>query len=200
MTTKHVVTASLLSCLVTLLVLFTVLFVAGPAAADGVLSRAPGAPAASTTTAYWNIAGSTFLPMYEDTDAHFGSGGCTYSLSSYAVDAEWNAPVTLPSGSTITAVRFQYKDLSPAENSYLHLVALDDANGYHFLATLASSGDSGLGFQTATGLSHLVDYSSYRYILFYNAYLVGTDMQLCGVRIEYTMPNILAVALPNVAR
>lgn len=66
------------------------------------------------------------------------------------------------------------------------------------MAAALSSGNSGFGFQIAMGPNHLVDYSNYRYVLFFYAGETGENMQLCGARIMYTPPSIFGVALPTI--
>jgi hypothetical protein len=146
-----------------------------------------------------HIAGSTFTPLYGDTNPQYVFAGCTYADSASTAHAIYNFPLTLPNGSTITSLRFYYNDTSASDGT-LRLREMDDGNNFNEIAVVSSTGSSGLGYNTVTGLTHVVDYVNYSYVLQYYANVIGSTMQLCGVRIGYIPPGIFGVALPIVQK
>lgn len=150
-------------------------------------------------TVYIHISGSAFTPLYGATNPRYVSGGCTFSNAALVTEAHYNFPLTLPPGSTITSLRFYYNDTS-TNNSTLRIRQMNDGNDFIDLAVVSSTGDTGLSFSTESGLSLVLDYVNYSYVLQYSATAVGSTMQLCGARVGYTPPSIFGVALPVVKK
>ena len=163
-------------------------------------TRAPNVPEAPQAgTAYLHIAGSAFVPMYWDTKPVYDYGGCTYGDATASPSRIiYNLPIILPYGSTITQIRFYYKDSSDS-NSTLRLREMDDGQSLVDIASVNSTGSSDYGNATVE-LTHTVDYVNYSYVLQWYANVAGSTMELCGVRIRYTPPSIFGVALPAILR
>jgi hypothetical protein len=153
---------------------------------------------AAAGTQYLHISGSGFTPMYSDTDATYYSGGCTYSAGSSSTHAFFNYPIALPYNSVINSVRFYYYDAS-ATDMTLRIRQMNDGDDWSDVATITSTGDAGLSYRSVSGLTYLVDYTNYSYVVqVQDAY--GSTMRLCGVRIGYTPPGIFGVALPSLSK
>jgi hypothetical protein len=222
MKTRHVIGLSILSSLLTLLAVFIVLSDSGIAAARKpvptptplpqitpqdpnaltenserpAMNEAPEQPnAVAATTDYQHVAGSAFVPLYDDAGVTYGSKGCTY-LSS-ATHLFMNYSLDLPNHSTVTAVRLYFNDTAPTTGT-LHLAQYDDGAAYTYLATVTTSGSSGLGSATVSGLTITLDYLNYNYVMYWMPGISGSTMQLCGFRVNYTRPFVGANFLPAV--
>ncbi len=225
MKTRQVIGLSILSGLLTLLAAFVVLSDSGIAVAQKpvptptplqqvtpqdpnaltvnsegpALNQAPELPDAwAATTDYQHVAGSAFVPLYSDAGVTYGSKGCTYMSS--ASHLFMNYSLDLPNHSTVTAVRLYFNDTAPT-NGTLHLAQYDDGADYEYLATVTTSGSSGLGNATVSGLTITLDYANYNYVMYWMPGIGGSTMQLCGFRVTYTRPfvgvNFLPVMLKN---
>jgi hypothetical protein len=215
MTAKHAVLTSALSCLITLLAVFAVMSATGSVGAQAPNSPTdldvggasqPSVPELPEPAAgdelFFNVAGSTFTPLWSWTEPQYSSYGCTWSDNDgFLGYSEYNFPLTIPDGSTITSLRFYYYDSSA---SAVQLKLREGLAGSvpTNIATLSSQGDSGLGYEESDALSWPVDYSSHYYVLHYAPLLAGegSTLRLCGARVGYIPPSIFAVALPHIAR
>ena len=142
-------------------------------------------------TQYRHVAGSAFVPLYGDAGVYYGSKGCTYMtggthlFSNYSLD--------LPHNSTVTYLRVYFNDTSPTDG-VLHLAQYDDGASYTYLATVSTSGSSGLGSATISGLTIQIDNVNYNYVLYWMPGVGDSTMQLCGFRVNYTEPIDAALA------
>jgi hypothetical protein len=57
---------------------------------------------------------------------------------------------------------------------------------------VTTSGSSGLGYSTVSGLSIPLDYVNYNYVMYWMPGVSGSTMQLCGFRVGYLTPAVFA--------
>ena len=134
------------------------------------------------TTQYLHVAGSAFVPLYADSNVTYGTKGCTYMTS--ATHLFMNYSLDLPNNAIVTYVRLYFNDTAATDGT-LHLAEYDDGASYTYLATVTTSGSSGLGYATASGLSIPLDYLNYNYVMYWMPGVSGSTMQLCGFRVGY---------------
>jgi hypothetical protein len=151
-----------------------------------------GAP----STEYLHIAGSVFVPMWNNVTVTYAGSGCVYLTGS---NLFINYPVSLPYNSIIKQLRFYYKDNSATNDGTLRLSRYDDGLDYTDLAELKTSGSTGWG-TTTLNLDIPIDYDNYSYVIYWAPGLASSDLQFCGVRIGYTRPLFGAVALPLILK
>ena len=134
------------------------------------------------TTQYLHVAGSAFVPLYADSGVTYGSKGCTYMAN--ATHLFMNYSLDLPNNAIVTYVRLYFNDTAATDGT-LHLAQYDDGASYSYLATVTTSGSSGLGSATLTGLNIPLDYVNYNYVMYWMPGVSGNTMQLCGFRVGY---------------
>ena len=142
-------------------------------------------------TQYRHVAGSAFVPLYADSGVTYGSKGCTYMTAD--IHLFLNYSLDLPHGSTVTTLRVYFNDTSPADGT-LYLAQYDDGASYVYLASVATSGSSGFGSATTSGLTIQLDNVNYNYVLYWVPGISGVAVQLCGFRVDYTEPLDAALA------
>ncbi len=163
-----------------------------------VQSAVPELPdAATATNDYQHVAGSAFTPLWNPAQTYYASNGCVYMTGTYKY---LSYPLILPSGSTMTQLRFYYKDASASEDGIFNLVRYDDGLSNTYLYTLTTSGSGGLGSYTTLDVSLTPDYMNYSYVLLWRPVVAGSTMQLCGYRAVYTRPLLGAAALPLIQK
>lgn len=225
MKTRQVIGLSVLSSLMTLLAVFVVLNGSGTAVAQKpdptpipiqpvspqdpnaltvnsegpAMNQAPEQPnVVAATTDYRHVAGSAFVPLYGDAGVTYGSKGCTYMTS--AAHLYMNYSLDLPHNSTVTYIRLYFNDTAATDGT-LYLAQYDDGAAYTYLATVETSGSSGLGSATVSGLTITLDYLNYNYVMYWIPGVAGSTMQLCGFRVNYERPffgvNFLPAVLNN---
>jgi len=209
MTSKHVVTSSAVSCLMTLLAVFAFLFTTGsvgaeaPASSDGPDGAAVPAsdgrdlPEAALAEYYFHISGEAFTPLSLSDHLLALGDGCVWSTGEYAELGVFTSPLALPPGATIESIRIQFYDVAP-EDGELELIEFTSSYGGVTLKAVHTNGSSGWGFVTALNVDQTVDYYAHSYGLHWRPEKGGHDMMLCGVRIRYTVPITFNVALPNI--
>lgn len=153
--------------------------------------------AVALTTDHLHVAGSAFVPLYGDAGVVYGSRGCTYMTND--THAFMNYSLDLPNGSIITMIRLYFKDTADTDGT-LHLARYDDGATYDYLATVTTSGSSGLGYNTVTGLNIELDNVNYNYVMYWIPGVAGSTMQLCGFRVIYERPFLGATFLPAVLK
>jgi len=141
----------------------------------------------SAATQYLHVAGSAFVPLYADSGVTYGTKGCTYMTS--ATHLFMNYSLDLPTNSTVTYVRLYFNDTAATDGT-LHLAEYDDGATYTYLATVTTSGSSGLGFATVSGLNIPLDYLNSYYVMYWMPGVSGSTMQLCGFRVGYLTPIV----------
>jgi hypothetical protein len=134
------------------------------------------------TTQYLHVAGSAFVPLYADSGVTYGTKGCTYMTS--ATHLFMNYSLDLPNNAIVTYVRLYFNDTAATDGT-LHLAEYDDGAAYTYLATVTTSGSSGLGYSVVSGLSIPLDYVNYNYVMYWMPGVSGNTMQLCGFRVGY---------------
>jgi hypothetical protein len=65
------------------------------------------------------------------------------------------------------------------------LAEYDDGATYSYLATVTTSGSSGLGSATVSGLNIPLDYVNFSYVMYWMPGVSGSTLQLCGFRVGY---------------
>ncbi len=154
-------------------------------------SAAPDAIAAE-----FHIAGSAFVPMYSDSGVNYAPWGCMYMTGPH--DSS-NYSVVLPSTATVTFLRLYYVDSSATYNGTMQFAEYNDGQNGSYQATLQTTGSGGWGTTTLSGLSIPLDYANYSYVLYWDtSAAAGSSVQLCGMRIGYTVP--LGIYLPLIKR
>jgi hypothetical protein len=150
--------------------------------------EAPAEPGWSSTFYYVHVAGSALRPRDSsvewDSD---GSGGCLFNNGGNT-SIIYNNHLDIPNGSRIDYLRLYYYDTS-ASDSYAWVTLYDDAGGYDDLTLVSSDGDGGYGTTLSSLVEHVVDNVSYSYTLNWRPYVEGSDMQLCGLRVAYRLPD-----------
>jgi len=142
----------------------------------------------STLYYYYHAAGSVFRPR--DSSVNWGndsSGGCLY-LASGDVGMIFNIPLDIPDGVQIEYLRIYYNDTS-ASNSSAWVTRYDDEGNLEDVTYVASDGNAGYGTNLSAQLFHVVDMTNYSYVLNWRPYVVGSTMQLCGLRVAYRLPD-----------
>lgn len=156
----------------------------------------PNAPEALTD---FRLSGTVLKPRADDVSyIPTAGGGCFYASSGNSFRI-FNAPVTLPQGSEILAVRMYYDDTS-ASNSRGWFSVYDLYGDLVDEWSVDSVGNSGNGFNDTDTINHTIDYASYSYVVNWRPYDLGSDMQLCGFRIFYEPPPFGLQFLPNVIK
>lgn len=136
------------------------------------------------------IPGSVLRPV--DSDATYsssGSGGCVYATAS--PNSMFNTFVNLPHGATLLQLRFYFYDTSGSD-SFVLLTELDYQGDVSTEWRLDSFGDTGPGLTTFSGINHVVDTTTYSYVVRWRPVATGSAMQACGFRLWYFDPNIFA--------
>jgi len=160
---------------------------------DEQLVRRPSADPADAvqltlvTTHHVMLGGEAFLPgRPADYTNSFGSGGACISSGSNAMAA----PVQLPQGAVITGFQGFFNDISPTTDLIVSLQAYYPAGGYYFnLATLSSSGISGLGNKSTAAIvgPSTVNNTVYAYDVRAFSTSWNCDMHINGAMITYTL-------------
>jgi len=140
-------------------------------------------------TQFRHVAGSAFVPLYADSGVTYGGKGCTYMTS--ATHLFMNYSLNLPTPSTVTYLRLYFNDTAATDGT-LHLAEYDDGATYSYLATVTTSGSSGLGSATVSGLNIPLDYLNFSYVMYWMPGVSGSSMQLCGFRVGYLTPIVFA--------
>lgn len=153
----------------------------------------------TASPAYLHISGSAFTPLFSDTGATYDTGGCLHTTGTVG-HSVLNYGIVLPYAATITSLRVYYNDTNGSVNGTLRLRRMDDGNGYTEITSVSSSGNSGVGYASVTGLTHTIDYVNYSYVVQWYPGVASSTMQLCGFRIGYTTPTTFGLALPLVEK
>ena len=139
-------------------------------------------------SAFLRVPGSALRPAYSsyaESALDPNRLGCTYALSGDP-DWVWVTPIYPPQGATLTNLRFYGYDASPSEDQTVRLVVLDYYGDEDYIFTGNSSGSSGYGLVDIDLGGHVVDYTSYSYLLNWWPHEVGTAIKICGFNLSYT--------------
>jgi hypothetical protein len=141
----------------------------------------------TATTQYVMLGGEAFLPGRPgDYTNSFGAGGACLSSGSNAMAA----PVQLPQGAVITGFQVFFNDTSSTTDLSVTLDAYYPAGGFYFtLATLNSSGISGLGNRSTASIAapSTVDNTNYAYDVRAFSSSWNCNMHLNGAMITYAL-------------
>lgn len=137
---------------------------------------------------YYHAAGSAFRPRDSSVDwANDSSGGCLY-LTAGSTGEIFNIHLEVPHGSQIEYLRIYYYDTS-ASNSQAWVTRYDDEGGYEDVISVSSDLNTGYGTKLSAQIFHVVDTVNYSYVLNWRPIVVGSTMQLCGLRVAYKLPD-----------
>ena len=145
------------------------------------------------------VAGSTLRP----TDSSVGwtagdRGGCIYATSGTG-EEKWNVPLYLPQGATVKQLRMYFYDASTSE--CVGWFTVYDRYGETINEwSVQSSGDEDYNYEISDVFTHTIDYENYSYVLNWRPVITGSDMQLCGFRVDYYPPPFGIAFLPSVFR
>jgi hypothetical protein len=136
------------------------------------------------------VLGSVLRPTDSDaTHSVSGSGGCVYATAS--PNTMFTTFVDLPHGATLLQARFYFNDTSDSDSFAL----LSEMDYQGFPGTewrMDSWGNTGSGYDTRTDINHVVDTTTYSYVLRWRPIVGDATMQACGFRIWYHDPNIFS--------
>ncbi len=224
MSTRHGMLIGVVSSLVTLLIVFALMPMSGTALAENSQPFKPaedgrnlvlptpelpeysdenaGGPrfpfvsepaAPDTIAAEFHIAGSAFVPMHSNSGVNYSPWGCMYMTGP---ESSSNYSVVLPSAATVTFLRLYYVDSSATYDGTMHFAEYNDGQNGVYKATLQTAGSGGWGTATVSGLSIPLDYANYSYVLYWSVNTAASSsVQLCGMRIGYTVPSGLYLPL-----
>ena len=163
---------------------------------DGAVDRQPpavfpGAEAVSAS-AYLAVPGVALHPE-DSADVEWAVPGtyygCIYANSGSGYD--WfNAPFTLPPGSTVTSARVYYYDASSPSSATFEIVALDLYGDLVAGWYAVSSGSGGFGYVDIPISNLVIDYLHYTYLLWWHpGGVLGDDMMVCSFQLFYNPPG-----------
>jgi len=136
---------------------------------------------------YYHVAGSALRPRDSSVEwGTGGSGGCL-QLASGATYVIFNVHLEVPEGARIEYLRLFYYDTS-ASNSQAWVTLYDDDGGYDDVTNVASEGNTGYGTALSEYFEHIINTTNYSYVLNWRPNVVGSTMQLCGLRVAYRLP------------
>ena len=151
-----------------------------------VFPLAPEQAAPNAVTAYIHIAGSAFVPMHSASGVEYSPWGCMYMTGP---ESSSNYSVVLPPDSTVTSLEMYYVDSSATYNGTMQFAEYNDGQNGSYKSTLQTTGSSGWGKTTISGLSIPLDYANYSYVFYWDvSAAAGSQVELCGMRIGYTTP------------
>jgi hypothetical protein len=152
------------------------------------------------TYSYLRVAGSALRPRGSDVEWRpTGTGACIYA-SSGDNSRVFNTPVYLPQGATVKRLRMYFDDTNATHNCWGWFTVYDYTGAIEGEWTVTSTGSGGFGYQSTDEFTHTIDYDLYSYVLNWRPYELGSDMQLCGFRIDYYAPPGGAAYLPLVTK
>lgn len=133
-------------------------------------------------SSYISVPAAAFHPIDDGYD-FFNEGYVI--LNEDGMSDNYNAALSLPHGATVNSMTFHWFDNSTVEDLSCTLYRTDvTTSSGGSLATLTSSGDTGTGTSSTTGIDETVDNSQYIYHL--ALYLPDVNTGAYSVVIEYT--------------
>jgi hypothetical protein len=142
---------------------------------------------------YLTLSGLEFYPVTSNMTYNTSSDGGLYAVELDPGGFGFSASYHLPSGTTVTAITFYFRDVS-TEEIRLGAYAFEPAmNTSGLLSEEFTSGISGSirEIDLVDGLPFTIDNSQYAYRLRAQFYEAGTTLILYGARIQYTLPDTL---------
>lgn len=149
-------------------------------------------------SAWLRIPGTTLKPRESDVQWGVGGNGGSLYVTSGDMYTWFNTAVYLPHGSTVTMMRVYVKD-NAASNSQGYFTIYDLFGNIVTEWGASSSGITGDDWFDVTIPSVGIDYSSYSYVVNWQAGDTGNDTVLHGFRLYYSPPPGFTF-LPNILR
>lgn len=154
---------------------------------EGLAVVAPARPLAAVpieqVTQTLVIAGSDFHSDHTNL-VNVQSNGCIWTNQSDNLVA----PVLVPNGAVLSRLEMEYVDRTATGTATLWITAYD-ADGLTDLAQVSTAGSVGRG-TVGANFSHTVANDDEAISFNWRPNEVGVDLQLCSVRLEYTVPNL----------
>ena len=162
---------------------------APPAALRAPESQPADAPLAQ---AWWRVVGSTLKPRQNDVSyATNGSGGCIYVTAGNA-STVWNTPLWIPNGATVQYLRIYVNDTS-ASDLWGWFTIYDLFGAIVQEWGISSSGTPGETWFDTAAINHVIDYSTYSYVVNMRPVGTGSTLQFCGARVFFTPPTVIFI-------
>jgi hypothetical protein len=167
----------------------------------------PGAPldervlSPNVTAQYYHVPGSVLMPVDSSTTLAYDYMGCVHAKTGGA--NLLNAPLDIPSGSTLTGMRLYYVDSNASANVQAWITRYDmDGTTFDDIINIASSGSSGRGnvWGDVDPAMGVLDTYSWSYVLNVRVNSASNTLQICGLRVMYYPPAGCCNYLPAVMR
>ena len=100
-------------------------------------------------------------------------------------DQVFTLQIHLPQGAIIHWLRLYFYDSNPTDNSYAWITVYDGAGNVTDLVTVNSTGAAGYGESLSPQIDHIVDNSTYTYVLNWRPVALDGRMRLMGMRVAY---------------
>lgn len=146
----------------------------------------PNADPNWTTFYYYHVTGTGLRPRESSVNWASGRPGCLYLVSG-ATSVVFNIHMDVPNGARVDYLRLFFYDTS-ASDSMSWVTRYDDTGGISDITSVSSSGSTGYGTMLSPLLEHIVDSVNYSYLLNWRPNVIGSTMQLCGLRVAYRLP------------
>ena len=137
---------------------------------------------------YYNVPGSALRPRNSSVEwkPDYSSGGCLYQYGGDHLNT-YNIHLDIPSGARIEYLRIYYYDTN-SEDSIAWITRYDGNGNMEDISYVESDGSVGFGTKLSAYLGHIVNNTSYSYVLNRRPYVNGVTMKLCGLRVAYRLP------------
>lgn len=135
---------------------------------------------------YYHVTGTGLRPRESSVNWASGQPGCLYLVSGTTA-VIFNINMDVPNGARVDYLRLFYYDTS-ASTSTSWVTRYDDTGGYSDITTVSSDGSAGYGTMLSPLLEHIVDSVNYSYLLNWRPNVLGSTMQLCGLRVAFRLP------------
>lgn len=171
------------------------------------LPTVPGAPLddralfPNATAQYYHVPGSVLMPVDNSTTLAYDYMGCVHAKTDGA--DLLNAPLDIPSGSTLTGMRLYYVDSNASTNVQAWITRYNmDGTSFDDLVSITSSGSSGRGniWGDVDPTMGVVDTYSWSYVLNTRVNSASNTLQICGLRVMYYSPAGCCNYLPAIQR
>ena len=182
-------------------------FVTSSQGAEAQSPTAPGVPLddralfPNATAQYYHVPGSVLMPVDSSTTLAYDYMGCVHAKTGGA--NLLNAPLDIPSGSTITGMRLFYYDSNASTNVQAWITRYDmDGVDFDDIVNTTSSGSSGRGniWGDADPTMGVLDTYSWSYVLNVRVNSASNTLQICGLRVMYYSPAGCCNYLPAIQR